>query len=176
MISGAQQHPSSFPRRRSETSSSYASKITRRANHPIPVHPAREKISASRLTQITSLFRPSRPTEGRLAIVTDAGRDAVDAAASGTRLVFAGRVFRERSNGVRTNGASTPPPKCARQHMAGRGLVEVAAYGKTMWSWHPLLVLNRRRFTSPTGLRCTFNPPMTVARRIRRRGERGISR
>lgn len=39
----------------------------------------------------------SRPTEGRLAIVTDAGRDAVDAAASGAdeagglRLVFKGR-------------------------------------------------------------------------------------
>jgi hypothetical protein len=30
--------------------------------------------------------------------------------------------------------------------------------------------------SSPTGLRCAFNPPMTVTKRIRRRGERGISR
>jgi hypothetical protein len=31
-------------------------------------------------------------------------------------------------------------------------------------------------FSSSTGSRKTFNPPMTVTRRIRRRGERGISR
>ena len=32
-------------------------------------------------------------------------------------------------------------------------LAEVAAYGKTVWSWHPLLVLNLRRRVGPTGLR-----------------------
>jgi hypothetical protein len=32
--------------------------------------------------QITSLVAPSRPNEGRLAIVTNAGRDAVDAKAA----------------------------------------------------------------------------------------------
>jgi hypothetical protein len=50
------------------------------------------------------------------------------------------------------------------------------AYGKTVWSWHPLLVSNRRRCCEPNRVRKTFNPPMTVTRRIRRRGERGISR
>jgi hypothetical protein len=34
---------------------------------------------ACRLTQISNIFTPSRSTEGRIAIVTDAGRDAVDA-------------------------------------------------------------------------------------------------
>jgi hypothetical protein len=38
---------------------------------------------------------PSRPTEGRIRIVRDAGRDAVDAAASGAPVI-AGRVSRER--------------------------------------------------------------------------------
>jgi hypothetical protein len=38
-----------------------------------------KKYFHSLLTQITCLSPPSRPTEGRLAIVTDAGRDAVDA-------------------------------------------------------------------------------------------------
>ena len=38
-----------------------------------------KKYSCSLQTQITCLSRASRPTEGRLAIVTDAGRDAVDA-------------------------------------------------------------------------------------------------
>jgi hypothetical protein len=47
-----------------------------------------------------------RPPEGRIAIVTDAGWDAVDAAALGARR-DAGRVDEtcERSNGAQTNGA-----------------------------------------------------------------------
>ena len=44
-----------------------------------PVQSPRKKYFPSPSTQITSIFPPSRPTEGRLAIVTDAGRDAVDA-------------------------------------------------------------------------------------------------
>jgi hypothetical protein len=55
------------------------------------------------------------PYKGRIAIVTDAGRDAVDAAASGA-CVMAGRVDEtcERSNGALTN--------------------EVAADGEAVWS------------------------------------------
>jgi hypothetical protein len=51
-----------------------------------------------------------------------------------------------------------------------------AAYGKTVWSWHPLLVSSRRRCVDPTGFRQSFNPPATEAKRIRLRGEPGISR
>jgi hypothetical protein len=84
------------------------------------------------------------------------GWDAVDAAAS-SREAIAGQVQTcERSNGARTNGAE--------------------AYGKTVWSWHPLLVSSGRRFRQPNRARKTFNPPMTVTIRIRRRGEHGISR
>jgi hypothetical protein len=50
------------------------------------------------------------------------------------------------------------------------------AYGKTVWSWHPLLVSSRRRCCEPNRARKTFNPLTTVTRRIRRRGEHGISR
>jgi len=53
---------------------------------------------------------------------------------------------------------------------------DVAAYGKTVWSWHPLLVSSRRRFCEPNRVRQSLHPPTTVTRRIRRRGERGISR
>ena len=59
---------------------------------------------------------PSRSTEGRIAIVTDAGWDAVDAAALGAQR-DAGRVMQvacERSNGELTN--------------------DVAAYGEVVWS------------------------------------------
>ena len=50
-----------------------------------------QKYFCSRLTQIKSISPPSRPTEGRIAIVTDAGRDAMDAAASGA-LMARGRM------------------------------------------------------------------------------------
>src|SRR5260370_35779623 len=50
------------------------------------------------------------------------------------------------------------------------------AYGKTVWSWHPLLVSSRRRRCQPDRVWQHLNPLTTVTRRIRRRGERGISR
>ena len=46
-----------------------------------PVESCLQKFFVSRLTQITPISPPSRPTEGRIAIVTDAGWDAVDAKA-----------------------------------------------------------------------------------------------
>ena len=45
----------------------------------LPVQPLLQKYSDFPKTQISLYPLPSRPTEGRLAIVTDAGRDAVDA-------------------------------------------------------------------------------------------------
>jgi hypothetical protein len=70
---------------------------------------------------------------------------------------MAGRVdqARELTNGTQTNDA--------------------LADCEAVWFWHPLLVLNLRRRVGPTGIGQTFNPQMTVTRRIRRRGERGIS-
>jgi len=59
-----------------------------------------------------------------LAIVIDAGRDAVDATASGVqvncRAGFGLSQTRERSNGAQTT--------------------DVEADGKAAWSWHPLLM------------------------------------
>src|SRR4030088_648880 len=52
----------------------------------------------------------------------------------------------------------------------------IAADGKAVWSWHPLLVLNSRRRVGPTGRGQAVNARMTVTRRIRRRGEHEISR
>jgi hypothetical protein len=58
-------------------------KLLKRINVIWPVQSHLQKYSASRFTQISSLIRavPSH-SEGRLAIVMDAGRDAVDVAAS----------------------------------------------------------------------------------------------
>ena len=81
------------------------------------VSSARTKnISLPRLVETALLIPLSRPTEGRIAIVTNAGRDAVDAAALGAQR-DAGRVMQvacERSNGELTN--------------------DVAAYGEVVWS------------------------------------------
>ena len=69
------------------------------------------------------------PTRGALAIVTNVGRDAVDAAARRAELV-AGQVFAcERSGSRKTSGAG-----CGR---------------KAVWSWHPLLVSSQRRCAKP---------------------------
>jgi hypothetical protein len=43
-----------------------------------PVQPSLQKYSDFPNTQITAMFRPSRSTEGRFAVVTNAGWDAVD--------------------------------------------------------------------------------------------------
>ena len=54
------------------------------------------------------------PLEGRIRIVRDAGRDAVDAAASGAQVVAGRDQLRERSYGEPTN--------------------DVVAYGEVVWS------------------------------------------
>ena len=56
--------------------------------------------------------------------------------------------FRERlcsaQDERRFNASAKTSAGCTR---AFEGLVEVAAYGKAVWSWHPLLVSSWRRFS-----------------------------
>jgi hypothetical protein len=97
-------------------------------------------------------IRVSRPSEGRFAIVTNVGmgcggRGSVRRAGIDRRA----GLWPVSDHGALTNGAE--------------------ADGEVVWFWHPLLVLNRRRFAGPTGSGKTFNPPMTVAKGIRRREE-----
>jgi hypothetical protein len=116
-------------------------------------------------------------SEGRVANVTDAGQDAVDAAASGAKRHRRAGIACERWTGARTNGVETPRAESGGSHTVRRKvLAEVAAYGKAVWSWHPLLVSSWRRFLRAQPGGQAINPSTTVARRIRRRGERGISR
>jgi hypothetical protein len=124
----------------------------------LPVQSSLEKYSRSRFNQIKSISLASHPHEGRIAIVTDAGRDAVDAAASGAR--WGGRAgwrkAREQSPGVLTNDAG-----CGRQSRVV--LTPVAG----------VKLAEARR---PDRVRQNLNPLTTVTRRIRRRGEHEISR
>ena len=93
------------------------------------------------------------------------------------REVFAGRVFRERAHRADGRRLNASVETSSGSMRAGRGVWrEEAADGKTVWSWHPLLVSSRWRWSGPTGLRSIANPSATEARGIRLRGERGISR
>ena len=94
---------------------------------------------------------PSRPSEGRIAIVTYVGRDAVDAAAS-SRAGIAGRVARPVSD--RTARGRTAQLRTAKPCGPGTRCWCQAGGG----------------FSSPTGSGKTINPLATVARRIRHRG------
>jgi hypothetical protein len=117
-----------------------------------PVQPPLQKYSASRFTQIRTISPPSRPTRGALAIVIDAGRDAVDAAASG-------------ACGDRRAGSHGP--------VSGRSACRrtmLFADGKAVWSWHPLLVSSQWRLVGPTGLLDQPYSLTTVTRRIRSPG------
>jgi hypothetical protein len=54
--------------------------------------------------------------------------------------------------------------------------VKEAAYGKSVWFWHPWLVSSWRRLIESNRVRWAANPAATEARGIRLRGERAISR
>ena len=71
----------------------------------------------------------------------------------------------------RVQGGATRERSRAARRTSG-----MVADGKSVWSWHPLLVSSRRRRVGPTGRGHVVNSPATVARRIRRRGELAISR
>src|ERR1700682_5983219 len=95
--------------------------------------------------------------EGRSRVVTNAGWDVVDARAS-ARNAVAGRVEpRERLTGVQDERRFS-----VRQN---RVVLTPVAGAKSA-------VAN----SNPTGVEQSQNPPTTVTRRIRRRGEHGISR
>jgi len=104
-----------------------------------PVQPRPQKYSASRETQITPTTPaiPSRE-EGRWPSSQTLGRVAVDAAASGARGVRRAG-FRERTSRADERRLNA----FARSLVGGtgwpNGLAEEAAYGKTVWFWHPWL-------------------------------------
>jgi hypothetical protein len=96
------------------------------------------------------------PQEGRIMIVADVGMGCGGRGSVARKTESQGGSSRERVQMRKTNNA--------------------AAYGKTVWSWHPLLVSSWRRRVVPTGCEHVANSSTTVTRRIRRRGEQGISR
>ena len=102
----------------------------------LPVQPHLQKYFCSRLTQIRCISKPSRlDKRGGSRVVTNAGRDAVDARASGAQWQSQGEM------------------NLVSGQLACK-MIGALADGKAVWFWHPLLVLNSRRQVGPTGL-CT---------------------
>jgi hypothetical protein len=116
------------------------------------VQPPLEKYSALPAGQIICMTsRRPTPTEGRFAIVTNAGWDAVDVAALGAQL-FAGRFSVTEQQRAGRTALQRLGQESADSTWSVEILVEVAAYGEVVWSWHPLLMLSPRRRVGPTGL------------------------
>jgi hypothetical protein len=110
--------------------------LLKRINVILPVQSPLQKYFASPVGQIISTnSRHPTPPEGRIMIVTDAGRDAVDAAA------FCAR--RDRRVGWRK--------ACERSTACGRGMLQRTA--KSCGPDAPTLASSSRRQVGPTGLR-----------------------
>jgi hypothetical protein len=150
--------------------------ITARRANPCPAPPRKIFRFRRRANQRYQLA-PSFPgQEGRIAIVTNAGGDAVDAAAS-ARNGVAGRVSRERYRRAGRTALIPPSLKLRRT-----GTKPVEAFGVD-----GCVRQNRVVPTPVAGAKLSvahsirpdrnaIKPAATVTRRIRRRGERGISR
>jgi hypothetical protein len=93
-----------------------------------PVQSPLRKYSSSHSPKSALQTRRLIPHEGRIRIVTYVGM----------RCGGRGSVGRERNRRADFKSVSEPPAR--RTNGAD-------AYGKTVWSWHPLLVSSRRRFS-----------------------------
>jgi hypothetical protein len=131
-------------------------KATRRANQQNLSIPSHKNISLNPSGKSKVKSRPSRPARG--AYRDRHGRrvrDAVAAAMPGAQDVCRADVS--------VSEHSAPDES-------------IAADGKTVWSWRPLLASSRRRSCEALpGFAWAFNPAATEARGIRLRGERDIS-
>jgi hypothetical protein len=109
-----------------------------------PVQPPLQKYFCSRLTQITSISPAVLSHRGAARDRHERGAGCGGRGSVGRVRGSQGRLSWacERTKGAQTNGAN--------------------ADGEVVWSWHPLLVLNRRRQVARPGL-TNLNPPMTVA-------------
>ena len=125
-------------------------KFSRAINVILPVQSLLAKIFRFR-RRANHLYRFARlgPHEGRIAIVTDVGHEM--------------RWTRQRRARKGSQGGSLLT--CEQSKARGRQML--LADGKSVWSWHPLLVSSWRRQVGPTGRGHVAHSPTTVTRRIR---------
>jgi len=122
---------------------------------------------------------PSRPTQRGVGHRHERGTGCGGRGSVGRVSWLQGGLSSVSERSAQTTGANIRMNPSAKPAAPGEALWAKpgkAAYGKTVWSRHPLLVSSRRRSVDPTGSEQSFNPPATEARRIRLRGELGISR
>jgi hypothetical protein len=117
----------------------------------LPVQSPRAKINRFLLdpNQPYNLRYPV-PQRGALAIVTNVGTGCGGRGSVGRGTWSQGGVFRERSK--RARRTALDPASLMLQRVCTRRSslrANTSADGKTVWSWHPLLVSRRRRFCGP---------------------------
>ena len=142
-----------------------------------PVQPQLQKYSASRPPQITRTT-PAIPSRKRgVGHRHERWGGLRWTRQRQARKMFAGRAS-VSEHWPRRRTALKRFRYCFGRHALGRlkSVAKEAAYGKTVWSWHPWLVSRRRRFAKPDRATRAANSPVTEARGIRLRGELGISR
>ncbi|MEH2572559.1 hypothetical protein V1272_001894 [Bradyrhizobium sp. AZCC 1708] len=112
-----------------------------------------------------------------MAIVTNVGTGCGGRGSVGRVDVVAGRFCRERTQRAGRTALKRLRPNFGRHALGGsESLAEEAAYGKTVWSWHPWLVSSWRRFAALNRVMRAVNSSVMEAKGIRLQGERGIRR
>jgi len=152
--------------------------FARRANHSKSVQPFLEKYSAFPVGQIISTSSPHPvPKRGALAIVTNVGMGCGGRGSVGRVIAIAGRFYvsdhaaRGRTALQRLRQDFGPAARGRRRDW-WRLLRTAKPCGPGTRCWCQA----GGGCSNPTGFRSTVNSLATVTRRIRRRGEHGISR
>jgi hypothetical protein len=142
-------------------------KFPRQINLIWVVQTRSQKYSPFQRPQISGYWRRLDPARGAYRDRHERGTGCGGRGSVGAQGDRRADSFRERFAACKTNGALPGEAFWRRR---------AAAYGKTVWSWHPLLVSSCRWRTRSNRVGSAIKPAATVTRRIRRRGERGISR
>ena len=152
--------------------------FARRANHSKSVQPFLEKYSAFPVGQIISTSSPHPvPKRGALAIVTNVGMGCGGRGSVGRVIAVAGRFYvSDRAARGRT-ALQRLRQDFGRLHAGGLGIGGGCCVRQSRVVLAPVAGVKLAEVvrTLP-GFRSTANPSATVTRRIRRRGEHGISR
>ena len=139
--------------------------------------PLTQKYSASRLPQISGIIPPSHPLhEGRIAIVTDVGVGCGGRGSVGRAIVVAGRLSVSDRKRADDRCCCRIRLSFVEVHCPRSLLAKTVRVRQNRVVLAPVAGVKLAEAASTQPSLRSLNPPATVTRRIRRRGERGISR
>jgi hypothetical protein len=163
-------------RRHFESNPETRAAFARRANQQFRVQPPRKKYFASppgRLSSIRDSFRPER---GAYRDRHGRGMECGGRGSAGRASLMAGRVSRERSTRAGRTALLTFATASTDWHIAGRNLWRRRCVRQNRVVLAPVAGVKLAEARSAQPGLIAINPQATVTKRIRRRGEHGISR